>query len=136
MDRLETMIAHHEGLKFKPYRCPAGKLTIGYGRNLEAKGVSQKVSLLMMQEDIAESIQELTSFPWFVGLSEARRAALIDMNFNLGFPRFRQFRKMLAAIQRNDFDTAAAEMLNSKWARQVGTRALELATMMRTGAWQ
>lgn len=58
------------------------------------------------------------------------------MHFNIGLARLKGFAKALAAIERGDYKTAAAEMLDSKWARQVGKRASELAKQMETGQWQ
>ena len=42
---------------------------------------------------------------------------------------------MLAAMEQGDYQTAAKEMLASKWAVQVGRRAVELSKIMQTGEW-
>ena len=68
-------------------------------------------------------------------LNPARRAVLVNMAFNLGRARLRSFRHMLRAVRRREYSRAAHEMLDSKWARQVGNRATELAEQMRTGRW-
>ena len=73
------------------------------------------------------------AFPWFVRLNTVRRDVVLNMVFNLGLPRFRRFKKNIAAIKDKRWDDAAKEMLNSKWARQVKGRAKELARMMRKG---
>jgi lysozyme len=53
------------------------------------------------------------------------------MIFNIGYTRVLGFKKMLAAIKRDDYQTAAKEMLDSNWARQVGNRATKLAALMQ-----
>lgn len=126
-------LIRHEGLKLKPYRCPAGKLTIAVGRNLDDNGISEQEAMSMLLHDVQEAEAELCQFEWWAGLSIPRKIALLNMRFNLGLPRFCGFKKMLAALDARDFGQAASEMLDSKWAKQVGDRASELATMMEEG---
>ena len=131
---LERQIIEHEDLKLKPYRCSAGKLTLGVGRNIEDNGISTAEAMVMLRNDITRTRFALEKvFPGFLGLSRRRRLALIDMCFNLGLPRFLGFKKMLAAVVAGDFNQASEEMLSSRWAEQVGQRARTLATMMREG---
>ncbi len=134
IEQLKAMLTRHEGVRLTPYRCTAGKLTIGVGRNIEDNGISEEESSFMLDNDILRVHDELRMyFVWYPYISEARKAALIDMCFNLGISRFTKFKKMLAAIERLDFDDAASEMLDSKWAIQVGSRSAELSEMMRKG---
>ncbi len=127
-DQLTT----HEGLRLKFYHCPAGKLTIGIGRNLEDKGISEKEAVMFLENDIEECIEDLEKvvLQGFDLLPEAVQLVLVDMRFNLGPNRFRHFKKMIAAVKNQDFDKAAAEMKNSRWYRQVGRRAETLVNMM------
>ena len=130
--RLKVMLTKHEDLRLKPYRCTSGKLTIGVGRNLEDVGISNDEAAFLLDNDINRVFAELTkNVPSFGALDEVRQHVLMDMNFNLGLPRLLKFEKFLAAVEARDFVTAAREMLNSKWATQVGERAETLATMMR-----
>ena len=134
MSRLRDQLVRHEGLRLKPYRCSAGKLTIGVGRNIEEVGITEAEAMLLLANDIIRVIEELESrIPVFTQLDEVRRRVLIDMCFNLGINRLLQFRRMLAALETGDWARAAAEMMDSKWARQVGSRALRLQRMMETG---
>lgn len=134
---LKNQIVRHEGLKLKPYRCTAGKLTIGVGRNLDDKGISEAEAMAMLDTDIAEVAVELERrLPLFSKLDDVRKDALINMGFNLGVPGLLKFRGMIAALELSDYDKAAAEMLDSKWAKQVGNRAGELARQMRKGEYQ
>ncbi len=122
--------------RFLPYRCTAGKLTIGYGHNLDDNGLKQKFVDAVLDDDIDDVIKELVvKFPWFEALDPARQAVLVNMGF-MGVPKLAGFRKMLAAAQRGEYATAAVEMLASDWADQVGARAWRLATQMETGRWQ
>lgn len=131
---LERQLIGHEDLRLKPYRCPAGKLTIGVGRNLDDNGITKAEAMAMLRNDILATRLSLERvLPGFLAVSARRRMALIDMCFNLGLPRFLQFKNMHAAIVAGDFSLAADEMLDSSWARQVGLRARTLATMMREG---
>lgn len=123
-----------EGLRLKPYTCPAGKLTIGYGHNLDDNGITQEVAEILLKTDLAYARMEVTAKLSYIGkLSEARQFVLVDMCFNMGITRLMTFKKMLAALERGDYKTAAKEMLDSRWAFQVKTRAVKLAEMMKTG---
>lgn len=127
------MLKKHEGLRLKPYRCTAGKLTIGYGRNLDDNGISQTEAEQMLANDIQTCYLECSKFPFWNKLNEARKAVIIDMCFNLGISRLKQFRKMLAALEKGDYKSASKEMLDSNWARQVKSRSTELSKIMETG---
>lgn len=158
---LEEQLILHEGLRLETYKCPAGYWTVGVGRNLESKGLSdeeqqailgtsglnrtevierlkeqvltREQALFLLRNDIAECEKDLEQFPWFKKLGKVRRKVLIDMRFNLGPGRFREFKKMITALAQGDYKAAAAEMVNSAWYHQVGTRARRLVEMMRTG---
>ena len=122
------------GLRLKPYRDAESKLTIGVGRNLDDEGITRAEALMLLDNDIATVGRDVTrAFPWFPGLDPVRKDVVLTMVFNLGLPRFRRFEKTIAAIRAGDWESAAREMLKSRWANQVGKRALELAAMMERG---
>lgn len=130
--KLTEQLINHEGLRLKPYHCPAGKLTIGIGRNLEDKGISEKEAAMLLENDIEECVQDLEAiFQGFDLLPESVHLVLVDMRFNLGPGRFRHFKKMIAAVINHDFTKAAAEMKDSRWYGQVGQRGRSLVDMMR-----
>lgn len=133
IDTLSMMLVLDEANKRFPYTDSVGKLTIGIGRNLTDKGVSQDEIMLMLHNDIQEVENELSFYSWFNALDEVRKLVIMDMGFNLGVPRLLRFNNMINAIRIADFRVAADEMLDSKWAKQVGKRASRLAFMMRTG---
>ena len=90
----------------------------------------------MLANDVEMCVRELQrNYSGYAILDEVRQAVLIDMVLNLGWPRLSQFKKMFAALDAQDYIHASREMLNSRWADQVGMRAKRLADMMRTGDW-
>jgi lysozyme len=138
--RLRAQLMTDEGLRLKPYVDTVGKMTIGVGRNLTDVGLSQVEALYLLENDIDRAIRDLVAvFPWFVSLDPVRQTVLINMAFNMGLGSptrgLRSFVRTLAAIERGDYEAAAAGMRASKWARQVKYRAERLATMMETGRW-
>lgn len=133
---LENMLIRHEGLKLKPYRCTAGKLTIGVGRNIEDNGITEVEARMMLRNDIEVSRSPLLKLKWFTELNPARQDVVINMVFNLGLSRFLKFKKTIAFLQDKQWENASIEMLNSSWAKQVGNRAQELAAIIVTGKYQ
>ncbi|WP_339799639.1 glycoside hydrolase family protein [uncultured Marinobacter sp.] len=135
MDRaaLRSQLERHEGLRLKPYRCTEGKLTIGYGRNIEDNGISREEADFLLDNDIDAIEAELKRLPAYNTLNQARQTVLANMAFNLGTPSLMRFRKMWAALDMMQWQQAADEMLDSRWAQQVGNRAKELAAVMVAG---
>jgi lysozyme len=133
IDKLMAQLTLHEDLRLKPYRCSKGKLTIGIGRNLDDRGISKAEAEFMARNDINEAIRQLKTLKFWPDLTENRQMVLIDMVFNLGWPRFLGFKKTIALIADKKYNAASAEMLNSKWHSDVGQRAETLAQMMRQG---
>ena len=133
---LREQLKQHEGVRLKPYKCTAGRTTIGCGRNLDDKGLTMEEVNYLLENDIKECINDaeavIGSQVW-EGLSEARKRVLVDMRFNLGAGGIRTFKNTLQAIREGRYDDASRGMLNSKWARQVGRRAKTLARMMLEG---
>jgi lysozyme len=132
-DRLKGMLIRHEGLKLSPYTCTKGRLTIGVGRNLDAVGISKNEAMVLLENDIDRAFALAEAFPWFYSLDEVRQDVVINMLFNMGLGKFKEFTKLISALERGRFELAAIEMLDSLWAAQVGGRATELAKMMKNG---
>lgn len=129
-------IKRDEGFRAHPYRDSVGKWSIGYGRNLEDVGISQVEGDYLLQNDIDWAEHHLdVNLTWWRGLEEVRRAVLLNMTFNMGIGGLMGFRQMLKALQDGDYEGAAREMLDSKWAEQVGARANRLAEQLRIGEW-
>jgi lysozyme len=135
-DKLENMLIRHEGLRLKPYRCTAGKLTIGIGRNLDDNGITEAEARMMLTYDIEVARSKLLRYEWFTKLNGPRQDAIINMVFNLGMPRFLGFKRTIGYLKLEDYENAAIEMMQSKWAEQVKNRAVELAAIILTGKYQ
>jgi len=148
---LEQELIRDEGLAHRrpdrpgrlfAYRDSAGKATIGAGRNLDDKGISDDEAMTLLRDDIAEHMALLDrELPWWREMSEARQRVLANMGFNLGVGptpeqpegKLLTFTNTLAAMQRGDYEAAANGMSASAWAKQVGIRATRLVEMMREG---
>jgi len=131
---LKDELSRHEGRKPKPYKDSEGILTIGVGWNLEANGLPEDVIDHLLELGIENAEKALDAIhPNWREHDEARQRVLLNMAFNLGQSRLAGFKKMWAAVAIGDYEEAAAQMLDSKWAGQVGYRATELADRMRGG---
>jgi len=151
---IEKLIAH-EGLRLEVYKDSLGIDTIGIGRNLEDRGISKDEldwmdypsieyvysdgiseadAMYLAQNDVQIVEDELLrAHPCVDRLDAVRQLILVDMAFNMGVPRLCKFKKMWTAVHENKFDIAAKEMLDSRWANQVKSRAVKLANAMHNG---
>jgi len=134
MDDLKKQLELHEGFRKHPYKCTAGKVTIGFGRNLDDVGISRVEAGILLEYDVLIAIEELEKvFPNFSTFTDVRRIALIDMMFNLGASRFVKFKKMILAIRAEHWEHAASEAVNSRWYSQVGDRAKTIVNQLYVG---
>jgi lysozyme len=122
-----------EGFRERVYRCSAGKQTIGYGWNIDDQPISRLSAQMILADQIDSTTQELNdALPWWLNLPTNAKLGLANMAFNLGLTRLLKFKKMLAALEAHDFDKAALEALDSRWAEQVGSRALRIADLYKS----
>jgi lysozyme len=152
--KLESELVRDEGERLAVYRCTAGKLTIGVGRNLDDvgirpievkthglsvkgcidRGITREQSRAMLANDIEGCAEDLDRrLPWWRNLSDARQRVLLNMCFNLGIKGLLGFKNTLAMVERGDFAGASRGMAASKWHDQVGKRAQRLEAMMLSG---
>lgn len=152
MAEMITRLKLHEGCSLKPYICPAGKLTIGIGHNVEANpltseelrvvgdwkhGITREAAHYLCKNDIERCIKELKKhLKFFDDLDNERKYALIDLCFNLGINKLLTFKKTLASIACGNYRKAAEQLLQSKYASQVGKRAKRIAKLIETGRWE
>ena len=118
------------------YQDSEGYWTIGVGHLIDKRlggRLPEHIIDALLEYDVERAVAEAETFWWFEGLSDVRKAVVVNMMFNLGLRKFKGFRRMIAALEREDYEAAADEMLDSKWARQVGQRAVRLAQQMRAG---
>jgi lysozyme len=133
-NRFIKQMRFHEGVKNKVYKDHLGIETIGVGRNLVDRGLSDEEVDYLLGNDITIVENELDNgLSWWRDLDEVRQRALADLAFNMGIPRLHGFVKMLDGLQRRDYHAAADELLDSKYAKQVGARSERVANMIRTG---
>ena len=131
VEKLKDQLILHEGLELKSYTCSAGYITLGVGRNVEELGITEDEARYLLDNDILRVTKELdNAMPWWRDMSEVRQRIVVDMVFNLGMSRFLNFKNAINAMQEEDWDEAAAQMLDSKWADQVGQRSHRLAKAM------
>ena len=134
MEDLKEQLIRHEGLRLTVYDCPAGYKTVGVGRNLEGKGITEEEAMYLLDNDIKDFQESLSKeLLWFDSLDECRRNILTNMAFNLGVSGLLKFKNTLTAVENKNWEEAASQMLESRWAEQVGGRAVELSELMKTG---
>ncbi len=125
------MLQRDEGLRLKLYRDTRGNWSIGYGRNLHARGLNKEEALLLMQNDILACQGDLDAhIGWWRLLSAPRQLAMLSLCYNLGIYGLKEFKDALAATEAGHYQEAAREFLDSKWARQVGYRARRIAHLI------
>lgn len=129
----QSLIKKHEGLRLYPYKCTAGKLTIGYGTNLDV-GITEEIALYLMNKEIEHIESHIaTVVPCYNSLDKTRQAVIISMAYNLGLSGLSKFKNTIHYICEGNYEQAALNMLDSLWSSQVHGRAVELAELMRKG---
>jgi lysozyme len=136
IDEIAEALKREEGFSAHAYLCSENRLTIGYGRNVDELGgigISPDEAELLLRNDIDRTIKECEQWEWFGDLQPAQQSVLIQLCFQLGHPRLTKFKRMLAALSQQppDYETAADELLDSRFAEQVPRRANRLAQQMR-----
>lgn len=134
--RVRRLVELHEGLRLRPYDDGRGNLTVGFGRNLSANGLSTDEADLLLDHDLADAERALlTRWPWMASLDAVRYAVLCDLAFNLGVRKLATFTRTLAAVKAGDYAYAAGCLEDSLWFRQVKTRGVRDVTALATGEW-
>jgi lysozyme len=135
--RIISILKRQEGLRNKVYTCPAGKLTIGIGRNLEDRGITDDEANFLLDNDVSDIHFKLAKkLEFYNDLDSVRQEVLLNMSFQMGIGGMLKFRKMIKAVKKSDYKTAAIEMLDSRWAKQTSRRAKELSKAMEGGEWE
>lgn len=134
IETVASDLKEDEGLRLNPYKCPAGKITIGYGRNIEDNGITEDEAELLLVNDIKSAYRDLiANFCWFESIPSKKQEVILNMCFNLGINRLMRFKRMVACLEKNDYMGAAKEMKDSRWYNQVGPRARRLVSLMSDG---
>jgi lysozyme len=133
-EQLQLRLIDEEGLKLFPYHDTRGILTIGVGRNLQAKGISREEALMLLDNDIIQAETEVqNNISFYLQLNDARKIALIELVFNMGINALLGFKKTLVALEAGDYKLASQELLASLWAKEVGFRSEKIAYLIETG---
>lgn len=139
--RLIEDLKRDEGLRLHAYPDPLSggdPWTIGYG----ATGPGIRKGTVWTQEQAEKRLTEMAldhglrlekELPWVAKLDPVRRRVLWNMAYNLGVQRLLGFKNTLEYVRTGQYDKASSGMLASKWAKQVGQRAVRLALQMKTG---
>lgn len=139
MEKIRRLIELHEGRVASVYQDSLGFWTIGVGHLVDRRkggGLPPAIIDALLEHDVESARAALQdALTWFAYLDEVRQAALVDMAFNLGVRGLLGFKKTLALVRDRDYLAASVEMLDSTWARQVGSRARRLSRMMESGRW-
>ena len=145
---IHELITKHEGRRNKPYKCPAGRWTIGIGHNMDANPLPPDIDYYLKQNgkitddmvdhlfavDLGHAVHDCHAlFPDFDFFTENRRMALIDFLFQVGYRVGSRFVKTIAAINTNRWEDAAREMRISTWYQQTPIRAKEITEMIEVG---
>lgn len=128
--QLKDHIKEYEGLSNVLYKCTSNKLSIGYGRNLEDVGISKDEAEYLLKNDIDIALDEVSEHFDMPNLPEPAQIVLVDMCFNMGISRLLNFRNMIKAMEQDDWDKAADELLDSKYAAQTKRRARMNASLL------
>lgn len=133
-DALRDMLITDEGFRAKPYKCTAGKLTIGYGTNIE-DGITEHEALCLLNIRMEKCIEDMNKvFKDYFLFPESIQLAFANMRYNLGSGGFRGFKKMIAAAKEMKWNQVSIEMMDSDWYNQVGDRAKKLVNMVKAVA--
>ncbi len=144
VETARNLIARHEGYRrfvyddydgepIKPGMQVYGHPTIGYGIALDIEGIDESVATELLNKKVETLLSMLNGYEWFASLTDARKAVIVDMAYNMGIDGLLKFEKTIEALKNRDFNAASDEMLNSAWAKQTRTRADEDANIMRSG---
>lgn len=132
--KLIDQLSIDEGRKARIYVDTVGKITGGVGRNLTDRPFFEDEIDLMLKNDINLVVEQLdANLPWWRKMTDERQNALINLCFNLGINGLLQFKNSLALLKAGKYDEAAAAFMNSKWAKQVGQRAIRVTNQIRKG---
>lgn len=133
IDLVSPMLRRHEGLRNKAYECSEGYQTVGIGRNLTTKGLSNDEIAYLFTNDLQDSMEICEKYAYWDLVSPPRQAALIDMAFQLGATGYSKFVKMHLALQDGNWTEACRQCLDSLYAKQTPERAQEIANILLTG---
>ena len=137
IDNGPALTKFHEGYDEGIYIDTLGHPTCGYGICLDPVNSYQSVKQYherRFSEEYGKAEKEYEKLGF--DLDDIRRAAVVDLLYNLGAFKFYKFRNFSAAMKMKDWLAAANHLENSLWYKQVGRRGPRICTLIRTGQWE
>lgn len=130
---LSTLLIRHEGMRLFVYNDSVGIPTIGVGRNLKDRGITEAEARYLLENDIKDFTKQLSDrFYWFDAAPDTVKMVLTNLCFNMGLAGLLTFTNTLEHIKNENYEAASIAMLDSKWAAQVGARAIELSIILKS----
>ena len=134
LERVRDQLKRDEGLRLFPYVDTAGKLTIGYGRNLTDDGISGGEAAAMLDRDLYLAVNAVQhAWPWSAQLDDVRLGVLVQLEVNLGLAGEAKFVQLLAHCAAGQWDAASAALLDSAADHQEPARMSRWAHELKTG---
>lgn len=141
LESVKVSIKIHEGFRNSVYADSLGKKTIGYGHLLTPQddfeeGVEYDKEILeeVFNQDFDNAKQQMESFckEYKLNIPDAIQGILLEMIFQLGIGTLHKFKKFIQALQENNYNNAADEMIDSRWHQQTPERCKALSNRVRS----
>ena len=125
-------IRKHEGYRAKVYKDTLGYDTIGYGFAIKDLELDEDICAIILRRKLESLIRTVNfKYGWFKSMPDEVQNVIIEMCYQLGVSGFGKFVKTIGYLQTFQFEKAADEMLDSRWAKQTPNRAKALSDIVR-----
>lgn len=133
------LLRREEGLRLEPYYCSENYPTIGIGTKIGPKNaplkmyqfkISEGTARQMLDDEVFSITARLSDLDWYNCLSYDMKTIVVSMAYQMGVSGVLKFKRMIAALERGDFNQAATEALDSKWAKQTINRSRRHARVL------
>ena len=143
IEALREQLKIDEGVKYEIYKDHLGYPTFGIGHLItendpehgkpDGTEISEDRVNEIFETDVAKFVSEAKIlFPDLDDLPDVAQQVIVNMAFNMGRPRLSKFKNFIAGVNDRDWTRAAEEMMDSRWATQVGDRAIRLRNQILT----
>lgn len=137
IDALIEDLKRDEGFRPHAYKDSEGHLTIGYGLLIDEKfpgaGLTKEEAAWLLERRVETVMDDLDrNIPWWHDLTESAKRALVNMAYQLGWPRLSGFHFMLSALEKKDYRLAANSAWDSRWAKQTPARAKRIVDLFNS----
>ena len=143
IEALREQLKIDEDVKYEIYKDHLGYPTFGIGHLIteddpehgepDGTEISEDRVNEIFESDVAKFVSEAKIlFPDLDELPDVAQQVIVNMAFNMGRPRLSKFKNFIAGVNDRDWTRAAEEMMDSRWADQVGARATRLRNLILT----